>query len=220
VDADDSDLGGYVARAREAVERALPLTAGYGLEWTGQYENQLRAAARLRVLVPLVILTVFVILYFTLQSAPEALVVMLSVVYAMTGGLLMQWLLGYEFSVAVWVGYIALFGVAVQTGVVMVVYLQEALDARLRRGHPLSESDLFEAVMAGAVLRLRPKLMTVLATLCALLPILWSSGVGADVLKPIAAPIAGGMITSAIHVLIITPVIFFLMKRRALLGAA
>jgi Cu(I)/Ag(I) efflux system membrane protein CusA/SilA len=220
VDADDRDLGGYVARAREAVERQLPLTAGYGLEWAGQYENQLRASARLRVLVPLVVLMVFVLLYFTLRSASEALVVMLSVVYAMTGGLLMQWLLGYEFSVAVWVGYIALFGVAVQTGVVMVVYLQEALDARLRRGLPLGESDLFDAVMAGAVLRLRPKLMTVLTALCGLLPILWSSGVGADVLKPIAAPIAGGMITSAIHVLIITPVIFFLMKRRALLGPA
>jgi Cu(I)/Ag(I) efflux system membrane protein CusA/SilA len=217
VDADDRDLGGYVARAREAVESQLPLTAGYGLEWTGQYENQLRASARLRVLVPIVIFTVFVILYFTLQSVPEALMVMLSVVYAMTGGLLMQWFLGYEFSVAVWVGYIALFGVAVQTGVVMVVYLQEALAARLRRGLPLSESDLFEAVVAGAVLRLRPKLMTVLTTLCGLLPILWSTGVGADVLKPIAAPIAGGMITSAIHVLIITPVIFLLMKRRTLL---
>jgi Cu(I)/Ag(I) efflux system membrane protein CusA/SilA len=171
------------------------------------------------VLVPIVIVTVFVILYFTLQSASEALMVMLSVAYAMTGGLLMQWVLGYEFSVAVWVGYIALFGVAVQTGVVMVVYLQEALDARVRRGLALSESDLFEAVMEGAVLRLRPKLMTVLATLCGLLPILWSTGVGADVLKPIAAPIVGGMITSAIHVLIITPVIFFLMKRRTLLSA-
>jgi copper/silver efflux system protein len=219
VDADDRDLGGYVERAREAVESQLPLTAGYGLEWTGQYENQLRASARLRVLVPIVIVTVFVILYFTLQSAPEALMVMLSVAYAMTGGLLMQWFLGYEFSVAVWVGYIALFGVAVQTGVVMVVYLQEALDARVRRGLALSESDLFEAVMEGAVLRLRPKLMTVLATLCGLLPILWSTGVGADVLKPIAAPIVGGMITSAIHVLIITPVIFLLMKRRTLLSA-
>jgi Cu(I)/Ag(I) efflux system membrane protein CusA/SilA len=153
----------------------------------------------------------------TFHSASEATIVMLSVVYAMTGGVILQWLLGYNFSVAVWVGYIALYGVAVQTGVVMVVYLHEALDTRLRRGgDPLTEADIREATIAGSVLRLRPKLMTVSVVMAALVPILWSTGVGSDIMKPIAAPIIGGMVTSTIHVLIITPVIFYLMKVRAL----
>jgi Cu(I)/Ag(I) efflux system membrane protein CusA/SilA len=141
---------------------------------------------------------------------------MLSVIYAMTGGVVLQWLLGYNFSVAVWVGYIALFGVAVQTGVVMVVYLREALDDRLKSAHSWTTDDVYRAVMAGAVLRLRPKLMTVAATLGGLLPILWSTGVGSDILKPIAAPIVGGMITSTLHVLIVTPVVFYLVKSRSL----
>ena len=142
---------------------------------------------------------------------------MVSVVYAMTGGLVLQWALGYSFSVAVWVGYIALFGVAVQTGIVMVAYLDDMLDRQLRlRGGAVSEDDLLEATVAGAVLRLRPKLMTVLTTIIGLLPILWSTGVGAELMKPIAAPMVGGMVTSAVHVLIITPIIFFLTKRHAL----
>jgi Cu(I)/Ag(I) efflux system membrane protein CusA/SilA len=133
----------------------------------------------------------------------------------MTGGVILQWLLGYNFSVAVWVGYIALYGVAVQTGVVMVLYLHEALDSRLRQGHALTEDDLRQATIEGAVLRLRPKLMTVTVVMAGLVPILWSTGVGSDIMKPIAAPVIGGMVTSTIHVLIITPVIFFLIKRRA-----
>src|SRR5262249_18620464 len=149
-------------------------------------------------------------------SVSEATIVMLSVVYAMTGGVILQWLLGYNFSVAVWVGYIALYGVAVQTGVVMVVYLHEALDRRLQAGGTLTEDDTPEATIGGSVLRLRPKLMTVSVVMAGLVPILWSSGAGSDVMKPIAAPMIGGMVTSTIHVLIITPVIFFIMKRRAL----
>ncbi len=120
------------------------------------------------------------------------------------------------FSVAVWVGYIALYGIAVQTGVVMVVYLHEALDATLRAKPVLTESDIREATITGSILRLRPKLMTVASTVSSLLPILWSTGVGADLMKPVAAPIVGGMITSTVHVLIVTPVIFYLMKARAL----
>jgi Cu(I)/Ag(I) efflux system membrane protein CusA/SilA len=142
--------------------------------------------------------------------------VMLSVAYAMTGGLFLQWLFGYSFSVAVWVGYITLYGMAVQTGVIMVLYLDEALDRELSAGSQPTEEILFTATIAGAVLRLRPKLMTVIVTVASLLPVLWSSGVGADIMKPIAVPIVGGMVTSAIHVLIITPIIFFLVKRRAL----
>jgi Cu(I)/Ag(I) efflux system membrane protein CusA/SilA len=138
------------------------------------------------------------------------------VVYAMTGGVILQWLLGYNFSVAVWVGYIALYGVAVQTGVVMVVYLHEALDKRLRHGGEITARDVIDATIDGSVLRLRPKLMTVAVVLASLVPIMWSTGVGSDVMKPIATPIIGGMITSTIHVLIVTPVIFCLMKLRAL----
>jgi Cu(I)/Ag(I) efflux system membrane protein CusA/SilA len=134
----------------------------------------------------------------------------------MTGGVILQWLLGYNFSVAVWVGYIALYGVAVQTGVVMVVYLHEALDRPLIRAREVTERDIWDATVAGSVLRLRPKLMTVTVVMASLIPIMWSSGVGSDVMKPIAAPIIGGMITSTIHVLIITPVIFYIMKLRAL----
>jgi Cu(I)/Ag(I) efflux system membrane protein CusA/SilA len=156
------------------------------------------------------------LLYVTFGSVSEAVTVMLSVVYAMTGGVILQWWLGYNFSVAVWVGYIALYGVAVQTGVVMVIYLHEALDRLLERGGDITEADLRDATISGSVLRLRPKLMTVSVTLAGLLPIMWSTGVGSDVMKPIAAPIIGGMVTSTIHVLVITPVIFYLMKRRSL----
>jgi Cu(I)/Ag(I) efflux system membrane protein CusA/SilA len=186
------------------------------LQWTGQYEFQVRARERLKILIPIVLFIIFMLLYMTFRSVSEAVIVMLSVIYAMTGGVILQWLLHYNFSVAVWVGYIALYGVAVQTGVVMVVYLHEALDKRLRQGGDITAQDLREATIAGSVLRLRPKLMTVTVVMAALLPIMWSSGVGSDIMKPIAAPIIGGMITSTIHVLIITPVIFYLMKLRAL----
>jgi Cu(I)/Ag(I) efflux system membrane protein CusA/SilA len=193
VDTANRDIGGYVVRAREAIEGQLQLPPGYLLNWSGQYEMQLRASTRLRLIMPVVLLAIFVLLCLVFRSASEAVIVMLSVVYAIT-----------------------LYGVAVQTGVIMVVYLHEALDRRIAAGTPLTEDALFEATVAGAVQRLRPKLMTVIATIAGLLPILWSTGVGSDVMKPIAAPIVGGMVTSAVHVLIITPVIFFLMKRRAL----
>jgi Cu(I)/Ag(I) efflux system membrane protein CusA/SilA len=140
---------------------------------------------------------------------------MVAVLYAMTGGVILQYLLGYNFSVAVWVGYIALYGIAVETGVVMIIYLHEALDRRLQRG-TVSSRDIFDATVEGSVLRLRPKIMTVGTTLIGLIPIMWSAGVGADVMKPIATPIIGGVLTSTIHVLIITPVIFAMVKERAL----
>ncbi len=216
IDTETTDIGRYVARGREALA-GVPLPAGYTVQWTGQYEFQIRARRRLQLIVPVVLSIVFVLLYMTFRSAWEAAIVMLSVVYAMTGGAILQWLLGYQFSVAVWVGYIALYGVAVQTGVVMVVYLHEALDRRIgQAGGELSDRDIWEATVAGSVLRLRPKLMTVATTLASLAPLMWSTGVGSDVMKPIAAPIVGGMITSTIHVLVITPVIFYIMKRRAL----
>ena len=210
------DIGGYVEQARAAIARDLKLPAGYTLQWTGQYEFQVRARERLRILIPIVFFIIFILLYMTFHSASEATIVMLSVVYAMTGGVILQWLLGYNFSVAVWVGYIALYGVAVQTGVVMVVYLHEALDQRLRSGGEITEQDIWRDTVDGSVLRLRPKLMTVTVVMASLIPIMWSTGVGSDVMKPIAAPIIGGMITSTIHVLIITPVIFYILKTRAL----
>jgi Cu(I)/Ag(I) efflux system membrane protein CusA/SilA len=216
VDTTTTDIGGYVDAAKAAIARDLQLPTGYTLQWTGQYEFQVRARERLKILVPLVFFIIFMLLYMTFHSASEATIVMLSVVYAMTGGVVLQWLLGYNFSVAVWVGYIALYGVAVQTGVVMVVYLHEALDKRLRHGGEISERDVLQATIDGSVLRLRPKLMTVTVVMASLVPIMWSTGVGSDVMKPIAAPIIGGMITSTIHVLIITPVIFYIMKMRAL----
>jgi Cu(I)/Ag(I) efflux system membrane protein CusA/SilA len=216
VDTATSDIGGYVDRAKRAIGEHVNLPAGYTLLWTGQYEFQVRARERFKVLIPLVFFLIFMLLYLTFHSVSEATIVMLSVVYAMTGGVVLQWLLGYNFSVAVWVGYIALYGVAVQTGVVMVVYLHEALDKRLRQGGMMTEEDVLQATISGSVLRLRPKLMTVSVVMAGLVPILWSTGVGSDVMKPIAAPIIGGMITSTIHVLVITPVIFYIMKLRAL----
>ena len=216
VDTATTDIGGYVDRAKRAIDEHLKLPAGYTLLWTGQYEFQVRARERFKVLIPLVFFIIFMLLYMTFRSVSEATIVMLSVVYAMTGGVILQWVLGYNFSVAVWVGYIALYGVAVQTGVVMVVYLHEALDRRLQQGGTLTEADIRQATIAGCVLRLRPKLMTVSVVMAALVPILWSTGVGSDIMKPIATPIIGGMVTSTIHVLIITPVIFYIMKLRAL----
>ena len=216
VDTATRDIGGYVTSARAAIEREVTLPPGYTLQWTGQYEFQLRARERLTLLLPIVFFIIFMLLFITFHSTAEAAIVMLSVVFAMTGGAILQWMLGYNFSVAVWIGYIALYGVAVQTGVVMVVYLHEALDRRLAAGGTLTAADVLQATIDGSVLRLRPKLMTVSVVMASLVPILWSAGVGADVMKPIAAPIIGGMITSTIHVLINIPTIFYMLKVRGL----
>ncbi len=215
VDTDTSDLVGFVDGARRRVEAAVTLPPGVTLEWTGQYEFQVHARRTLQVVLPIVFAAIFLLLTMTFRSASEATIVMLSVVYAMTGGVILQWLLGYNFSVAVWIGYIALYGVAVETGVIMVIYLHEALDHKLARGAELTREDVLEATREGSVLRLRPKLMTVSAAILSLVPIFWSSGTGSEVMRPIATPIVGGMVTSTIHVLLVTPVIFFLMKERA-----
>lgn len=215
------DMGSFVNEAKEVLSRELHLPAGYTVQWSGQWENQIRAKERLTILMPIVFLIIYVMLYFVTKDFLEAFVVMLSVPFALIGGVYLVALLGYNLSVAVWVGFIALYGLAVETGVVMVVYLHEALDRRLRdvelgkRG-PLSIQDITEATTEGAVLRLRPKVMTVTTSLIGLIPIMWSTGVGADVMKPLAAPMIGGLITSAIHVLIVTPVLFSYMKEYAL----
>ncbi len=215
IDVTGRDIGGYVEEAKGLVQEHIALPPGYFLSWSGQYEFQVRAKERMKVLLPIVFFVIFILLYMTFRSVSESVILMVAVVYAMTGGVILQYLLGYNFSVAVWVGYIALYGIAVETGVVMIIYLHEALDRRLRQG-PLTREDINAAAIEGSVLRLRPKVMTVATTLIGLVPIMWSSGVGADVMKPIAAPIIGGLITSTIHVLIITPVVFAMVKERAL----
>src|SRR5207237_4408884 len=194
----------------------LSLPAGYTYQWSGEYEFELLARQRLKIILPILFFVIFVLLYMIFHSVTEATVLIFPTFYAMTGGLILQWLLGYNFSVAVWVGYIALFGIAVETGVVMVVYLHEALDHKLASGVPLTNADVEAAAIEGAMQRLRPKLMTVCAVLASLVPILWESGIGSDVVKAIAEPIVGGMITSTIHVLILVPVFFVMMKERAL----
>jgi Cu(I)/Ag(I) efflux system membrane protein CusA/SilA len=210
------DYGGYVNEANRILQEKLTLPPGYTWRWAGEYEFEMRAKQRLRIILPIVFFVIFMLLYLVFKSATEAAVLIFPTLYAMSGGLLLQWVLSYNFSVAVWVGYIALFGIAVETGVVMVVYLHEAFQRHLAEGMSMTEASSEQAVIEGAVQRLRPKLMTVTAVILSLAPILWESGIGSDVMKPIAAPIMGGMITSTIHVLILVPVFFFIIKRRAL----
>ncbi len=215
------DMGSFVGEAKEVLEKELKLPAGYTLQWSGQWENQIRAKARLQIMMPIVFLLIFVMLYFTTKDYLEAFVVMLSVPFALIGGVYLIYFLGYNFSVAVWVGFIALYGLAVETGLIMVVYLHEALDRKLiahqngTRG-AITMQDITDATIEGSVMRLRPKIMTVGTSLIGLIPIMWSTGVGADVMQPLAAPMIGGLITSAIHVLVVTPVLFSFMKEHNL----
>ena len=248
------DLGSFVDDVREQIERQVTLDPGMTIEYSGQYENQLRARQTLQLIVPAVIAIIFVILTLTFRSAGEAAHVILAVPFALTGGVLLQWIMGFNFSVAVWVGYIALFGTAIQTGVVMVVYLEEAvkkaLDAKRRRaGSPdlaiaadtastedkidsipagsgdsaleplLTRVELLAAVKEGARLRLRPKVMTVATTVAGLLPIFWSTRTGTEIMQPLAAPVVGGMLSSLVHILIVTPVIFAWLRERHLAKA-
>lgn len=218
IDLKGNNYGGFVEEATRKLQSQIAIPASYGYKWSGEYEFELRAKQRLKLILPVVFFMIFLLLYMVFHSVAEAVVLIVPTLYAMTGGLLLQWLLGYNFSVAVWVGYIALFGIAVETGVVMVVYLHESLERRLAAGEIRCNADIEDAVIEGAVKRLRPKLMTVVAVLASLAPILWETGIGSDVMKPIAAPIVGGMITSTIHVLILVPVFFVMMKEHALKG--
>jgi copper/silver efflux system protein len=213
------DLGGFVAEAQRRIAEEVKPEPGVTIVWSGQFENQLRARQTLQVVVPVVLLIIFILLYITFRSALEASHVILAVPFALTGGVFLQWLLGYNFSVAVWVGYIALFGTAIQTGVVMVVYLEEALKRKqAERGENFAPADLLAAVKEGALLRLRPKVMTVTTVIASLLPIMWSTQTGAEVMKPIATPVIGGMISSLLHILIVTPVIFYALRSREIFG--
>jgi len=210
-----SDYGGFVQRASSLLKAKLSLPPGYGYKWSGEYEFELRAKKRLELILPVVLFVIFLLLYMIFGSTGEAAILFFPVFFALSGGLILQWLLGYEYSVAVAVGYIALFGIAVETAVVMVVYLHEALDKRLASGALLEHKDIEAATIEGAVLRLRPKLMTVFAVIASLGPILWETGIGSDVMKPIAAPIVGGMVTSTIAVMILVPILFMQLKERS-----
>ncbi len=211
------DVGSFVEEAKLALRDRVQLPAGYYVEWSGQYEDQQRARARLLLVMPIVLVVIFVLLYLTYHSFIEAAHVLLAVPFALTGGVYLLYAMGYNFSVAVWVGFIALFGTAVQTGMVMVIYLEEAVERKKQENSGrLTREHLKQAVMEGALLRLRPKVMTVSTVVAGLLPIMWSTSAGAEVMKPLATPVLGGMVSSLIHVLIVTPVIFFWLREREL----
>ncbi|TAG09248.1 MAG: efflux RND transporter permease subunit [Verrucomicrobia bacterium] len=211
----DRDLGGFV----EEIEQKLKTVNWEGMTYkmTGEYENQRRFTKTMWLIFPMVMMVIFVLLFMVFHSGMEAAHVMLAVPFALSGGVILQKFLGYNFNGAVWVGYIALFGTAVQTGVVMVVYLEETMKTSMAKlGSAFSQADLVQAVKDGAKLRLRPKVMTVATTVASLLPIMWSSRQGAEVMKPLATPVIGGMISSLIHILIVTPVIFLWLHERQL----
>src|ERR1700730_12158621 len=210
------DVGGFVDEAQRAVASEVKMPPGYYIEWSGQYENQISAKKRLGFVIPIVFLIIFLLLYKTYNSFKEASHVILAVPFALSGGVFLLKLLGYNFSVAVWVGFIALFGTAVQTGVVMVIYLEEAVERKRQEVGVLTRKTLLEAVTEGALLRLRPKVMTVSTVVAGLLPIMWSTSAGSEVMKPLATPVLGGMVSSLLHVLIVTPVIFFSLRERQL----
>jgi Cu(I)/Ag(I) efflux system membrane protein CusA/SilA len=212
VDVVGRDIGSYVAEARRVVAESVTLPTGYTLQWSGQYEYMERAAARLRLVVPATLAIIFLLLYLNFRSVPETLIVMLSLPFALVGGIWFIWALGYDWSVAVAIGFIALAGVAAETGVVMLIYLDEAWQRRTRGGRRLASGDGDEAVEEGAVERVRPKMMTVVAIIAGLLPILWSAGTGASIMKRIAAPMVGGMVSSAVLTLVVIPAVYALWR--------
>jgi Cu(I)/Ag(I) efflux system membrane protein CusA/SilA len=220
VDIRDRDLGGYVADAKRAVQASIHFPPGYYVMWSGQYEYLERATARLKVVVPVTLMIIFLLLYLNFRSIADTMIVMLSLPFALVGGIWLMWWLGFNLSVAVVVGFIALAGVAAETGVVMLIYLNHALEeVRARReaeGRRLTRRDLYDAIMVGAVERVRPKMMTVVAIMAGLLPIMWSTGTGSEIMQRIAVPMIGGMVSSTLLTLIVIPAIYGLVKERGL----
>jgi Cu(I)/Ag(I) efflux system membrane protein CusA/SilA len=216
VDLRDRDLGSYVADAQKAVAAQVKFPPGYYVTWSGQFEYMERAKARLKIVVPVTLLVIFLLLYLNFRRVTETLIVMLSVPFALAGGFWLMWGLGFNLSVAVAVGFIALAGVAAETGVVMLIYLDNALTAlqsqRVAEGRPFTHDDLYAAIMAGAVERVRPKMMTVAAIMAGLLPIMWSHGTGAEVMQRIAVPMIGGMVSSSVLTLVVIPAIYAVVK--------
>jgi copper/silver efflux system protein len=220
VDVAGRDIGSYVAEAQRMVEREVQLPTGYSLVWSGQYEYMQRAKERMKLVIPATLALIFLLLYFNFKSVGETVIVMLSLPFSVVGGLWFVWLLGYNWSVAVAIGFIALAGVAAETGVIMLIYLDHAWSARTADGRTPTLRDLYEAVMEGAVERVRPKMMTVTAIMAGLLPILWGSGAGASVMKRIAAPMVGGMISSSILTLVVIPAIYSVWRERQIARAS
>lgn len=220
VDTRDDDLGAYVRAAQEAVSKSVTFPPGYYATWSGQYEYMQRAIAKMKIVVPVTLSLIFLLLYLNFRRVTESLIVMLSVPFALVGGVWLMWVLDYNLSVAVAVGFIALAGVAAETGVVMLIYLDQALEAlaekRRKQGTQLSLDDLHDAIVAGAVDRVRPKMMTVVAIMAGLLPIMWSTGTGSEVMRRIAAPMVGGMVSSTVLTLIVIPAVYALIKRHRL----
>jgi Cu(I)/Ag(I) efflux system membrane protein CusA/SilA len=218
VDIRDRDIGGYVRDAQKAVQEQVKFPSGYYVTWSGQFEYMERAIAKMKLVIPLTLLIIFLLLYLNFRRLTETLIVMLSVPFALVGGVWLMWLLGYNMSVAVAVGFIALAGVAAETGVVMLIYLDQAWNKlktqREAESGQLSLQDLYAAVMEGAVERVRPKMMTVVAIMAGLLPIMWSSGTGSEVMRRIAAPMVGGMVSSTVLTLLVIPAIYALVKER------
>jgi copper/silver efflux system protein len=216
VDTRDSDIGGYVAKAQRAVAEGVLMPPGYHAEWSGQFEYMQRAKARMTIVVPLTLLIIFVLLYLNFGRLTETLIVMLSVPFALIGGIWLMYLLRFNISVAAAVGFIALAGVAAETGVIMLIYLDHALHERReiaqREGRAMTQADLRQAVISGAVERVRPKMMTVTAIMAGLLPVLWSTGAGSELMRRIAAPMVGGMVSSAILTLLVIPALYTLVK--------
>jgi Cu(I)/Ag(I) efflux system membrane protein CusA/SilA len=215
VDVRDRDIGSYVRDAKQMVEEMVTLPTGYTLQWSGQYEYMQRAKEKLALVVPATLLIIMLLLYLNFRKVPQTFIVLLSLPFSLVGGILLMALLGYNWSVATAVGFIALAGVAAETGVVMLIYLDHAWDARRARGRATAH-DLYEAIMEGAVERVRPKMMTVTAIIGGLLPILWGSGTGASVMKRIAAPMVGGMVSSTVLTLVVIPAIYSLWQEFAL----
>ena len=215
VDVEGRDIGGYVADAQKAVAAMVTLPPGYTLSWSGQYEYMQRAKQKLVVVVPAALAIILLLLYFNFKSLGETLLVMLSLPFALVGGVFFMWLLGYNWSVATAIGFIALAGVAAETGVVMLIYLDHAWHARQAEGRT-KLPDLYAAIMEGAVERVRPKMMTVTAIIAGLLPILWGTGTGASTMKRIAAPMVGGMVSSTVLTLVVIPAVYSLWKEWAL----
>lgn len=217
----DRDLGSTVKEAQDKLDKMFSkLPKGYNLEWSGQYENQIRANKTLKFIMPIVLIIIFMVLYFTYKSLKEALLTMITVPFALIGGVYMVYFYGVNLSVAVAVGFIALFGVAIETAMLMVIYLNEYMEKLVKdkgnSNETITKADLRKYIMDGAVQRLRPKLMTVSVSLFGLIPILWSTGTGSDVMLPITIPLIGGVITSTIYVLLVTPIIYEMGKEREL----
>jgi Cu(I)/Ag(I) efflux system membrane protein CusA/SilA len=217
VDIRDRDIGGYVKEARAAVNAQVKFPPGYYATWSGQFESMERAVEKMKIVVPVTLLIIFLLLYLNFRRMTETLIVMLSVPFALVGGVWLMWALGYNLSVAAAVGFIALAGVAAETGVVMLIYLDHAWEAAQAKCHGLGMTagmeELYAAVMEGAVERVRPKMMTVVAIMAGLLPILWGTGTGSEVMSRIAAPMVGGMVSSSVLTLAVIPAIYALVKQ-------